>query len=385
MPGAWCSFLLVLTSSLEQKIANFDPNALGDAAGGLFGLPFTPEEAQVVVVPVPWEVTVSYRAGTAEGPAAIREASLQVDLYDSDLPDAWKLGLAMEEPDETIAQISRDLRPIAADYIGWLEAGQPTAGAAEHDTAAARVTAGGDQLLQWLKAKTGALLDADKAVAVLGGDHSTPLGFLHALAERHPDGFGILQIDAHCDLRPAYEGFRYSHASIMYNALELPAVKKLVQVGIRDMCQQEADFIERSVGRVAIFGQRFMSEEKFAKKSWKKVCGKIIAQLPQKVYLSFDIDGLDPKLCPGTGTPVPGGLEFEEAVYLLRAIVRSGRTIIGLDLNEVAPGDTEWNAIVGARLLYQLCNWMAVSQGRLAAKGLGATEEINAKKGKGAK
>ena len=354
-------------STLTQKIANFDPNALGDAAGGLFGLPFTPEEAQLVVVPVPWEVTVSYHAGTAQGPAAIREASLQVDLYDPDLPEAWKLGLAMEEEDETIAQTSRELRPLAADYIGWLEAGQPADGAATHGSVPARITAEGDKLIQWLKQKTGALLDAGKAVAVLGGDHSTPLGYLHALAERHSE-FGILQIDAHCDLRPAYEGFQYSHASIMYNALQLPQVKKLVQVGIRDMCQQEADLIEHSVGRVALFGQRFMSEEKFAKKSWKKVCGKIIAQLPQKVYISFDIDGLDPKLCPGTGTPVPGGLEYEEATYLLRMIVRSGRTIIGLDLNEVAPSYTDWNGIVGARLLYQLCNWMAVSQGRLTAK-----------------
>jgi len=359
----------VSTDSRAQKIANFDPNALGDAAGGLFGLPFTPDEAQVVVVPVPWEVTVSYRAGTAQGPEAIREASLQVDLYDPDLPDAWKLGLAMEEEDEVIAQTSRDLRPLASGYIGWLENGQPAAEATSHAPATVRINAEGDKLLQWLKQKTGALLDAGKAVAVLGGDHSTPLGFMHALAERHPEGFGILQFDAHCDLRPAYEGFKYSHASIMYNALQLPQVKKLVQVGIRDMCQQEADLIEHSVGRVAIFGQRFLSEEKFVKKSWKKVCGKIIAQLPQKVYISFDIDGLDPKLCPGTGTPVPGGLEFEEATYLLRQVVRSGRTIIGLDLNEVAPGDSEWNGIVGARLLYQLCNWMAVSQGRLTAKG----------------
>ncbi|MGI4737847.1 MAG: agmatinase family protein [Janthinobacterium lividum] len=361
-------------SILAQKIANFDPNALGDAAGGLFGLPFTPEEAQVVVVPVPWEVTVSYRAGTAQGPEAVRAASLQVDLYDTDLPEAWKLGLAMEEEDEAIAQTSRELRPMAADYITWLEEGQPQADAATHAQAPTHITAAGDKLLQWLKAKTGALLDAGKAVAVLGGDHSTPLGFLHALAERHPEGFGILQIDAHCDLRPAYEGFKYSHASIMYNALQLPAVKKLVQVGIRDMCQQEADLIEHSVGRVALFGQRFMSEEKFAGKSWKKVCGKIIAQLPQKVYLSFDIDGLDPKLCPGTGTPVPGGLEYDEVTYLIRQIVRAGHTIIGLDLNEIAPGDTEWNGIVGARLLYQLCNWMAVSQGRLTAKGVEAAD-----------
>ena len=359
------------SDALAQKIASFDPNALGDAAGNLFGLPFTSEEAQVVVVPVPWEVTVSYRAGTAQGPAAIREASLQVDLYDSEIPNAWKLGLAMEDADEDIAGASQQLRPLAAEYIGWLEEGEPEAGRAKYAGVPAQVTTAGDVMRESLKAKTGALLDAGKGVVLLGGDHSTPLGYLQALAERH-ESFGILQFDAHCDLRPAYEGFKYSHASIMHNALAIPQVKKLVQVGIRDYCQQEAKLIEHSNGRVALFSQRFLSDEKFAKKSWKKVCGKIIAQLPKKVYISFDIDGLDPKLCPGTGTPVPGGLEFEEATYLLRAIVREGIEIIGCDLNEVAPGDTEWNAIVGARLLYQLCNWMAVSQGRLPAKGMHA-------------
>lgn len=259
-----------------KKIASFDPNAPGDVAGGLFGLPFTPEEAQVVVVPVPWEVTVSYRAGTADGPAAIHEASLQVDLYDPDLPEAWKLGLAMEDADETIAETSRKLRPLAADYITWLEEGQPEATQANLRVVPAQVTAEGVKMVKWLKDKTGALLDEGKGVVVLGGDHSTPLGYLHALAERH-DEFAILQFDAHCDLRPAYEGFQYSHASIMYNALELPQVKKLVQVGIRDYCQQEAELIEHSNGRVALFGQRFLSDEKYGKKSWKKVCGKIIA------------------------------------------------------------------------------------------------------------
>ena len=358
-------------SALEEKIVSFDPNAPGDAAAGLFGLPFTPEEAQVVVVPVPWEVTVSYRAGTAQGPAAIHDASLQVDLFDPDLPDAWKLGLALEAEDAAIAETSRKLRPQAADYIAWLEAGRPEADQKKLGGVPAEVNAEGAKMISWLKNKTGALLDAGKSVAVLGGDHSTPLGYIQALAERHEE-FAILQFDAHCDLRPAYEGFQYSHASIMHNALQLPQVKKLVQVGIRDYCQQEAEFIEHSNGRVALFGQRFLSDEKFAKKSWEKVCGKILAQLPPKIYISFDIDGLDPKLCPGTGTPVPGGLEYEEATYLLRTIVRAGITIIGCDLNEVAPGDTEWNAIVGARLLYQLCNWMAVSQGKLTAKGMHA-------------
>ncbi|MBC6990311.1 MULTISPECIES: agmatinase family protein [Hymenobacter] len=361
-------------SSLEQKLANFDPNALGDASGGVYGLPFTVDEAQVVVVPVPWEVTVSYGAGTAKGPAAIRDASFQVDLYDPDIPDAWRLGLAMEDDDETWAHASNELRPQAANYIGWLEDGMPATKGATLGAVPAQVTAKGKELLEWLKQKTGAYLDAGKGVVVLGGDHSTPLGYLHALAERHEE-FGILQIDAHCDLRPAYEGFEYSHASIMYNALQLPQVKKLVQVGIRDLCQQEAEFVDESKGRVVMFQSRFLRDSMYAGKSWKKQCNKIIAQLPPKVYLSFDIDGLDPKLCPGTGTPVPGGLEFEEALYLIRKVVRSGREIIGCDLNEVAPGDTDWNGVVGARLLYHLCNWMAVSQGRIAARDIDIAEK----------
>ena len=222
-------------TSLDKKLAAFDPNALGDSQGGIFGLPFTTDEAQVVVVPVPWEVTVSYRAGTAEGPAAIRAASLQVDLYDPDLPEAWRMGLAMEDDDEKVAAESRELRPQAEEYIGWLEQGEPEAGHAQYASAPAHINQRGEALLQYLKQKTGAYLDAGKGVVLLGGDHSTPLGYLHALAERHEE-FGILQVDAHCDLRPAYEGFEFSHASILYNALKLPQVKKLVQVGIRDLC-----------------------------------------------------------------------------------------------------------------------------------------------------
>ncbi|WP_317239028.1 arginase family protein [Hymenobacter sp. 5516J-16] len=268
-------------SSLEQKLAAFDPNALGDSAGGIYGLPFTPEEAQVVIVPVPWEVTVSYRAGTAEGPEAIREASLQVDLYDPDLPNAWQMGLAMEEPDEKIAAESLSLRPTAAEYIGWLEEGEPEATHGTFSQVPAQVNQRGQALLEWLKQKTGALLDAGKGVVVLGGDHSTPLGYLHALAERHEE-FGILQIDAHCDLRPAYEGFEFSHASIMYNALKLPQVKKLVQVGIRDYCQQEAEYIDQSNGRVALFADRFLQAEMLGENPGRRSAKKSLPSYPKK-------------------------------------------------------------------------------------------------------
>ncbi|MFD1186497.1 agmatinase family protein [Pontibacter rugosus] len=354
-------------TSKEQKIQNFDPSGVGDVSGGLFGLPFTLEESELVIIPMPWEVTVSYSAGTAAGPKAVKDASPQLDLFEPNIKDAWKLGIAMEDISEEWQATSDTLREKAEAYINWLEAGSPEIGKSEYESLPAEVTAKGQELLQWLKQKALTYLEQGKLVGVLGGDHSTPLGLMHALAEKH-DEYGILQIDAHADLREAYEGFEFSHASIMFNALKLPQVKKLVQVGIRDLAQSEAELAEQSNGRVAIFYDAVMKENLYAGDSWKKECKKIIAQLPQKVYISFDIDGLDPKLCPGTGTPVPGGLEFEQAIYLIKQLVKSGREIIGFDLCEVAPGESEWNGNVGARVLMKLCNWMAASQKRLEAQ-----------------
>jgi agmatinase len=188
-----------------------------------------------------------------------------------------------------------------------------------------------------------------------------------SLASNH-DSFGILQIDAHADLREAYEGFDYSHASVMYNALELAQVDKLVQVGVRDFCEEELFRIQKSHGRIKTFFDQDIKTAAFEGKTWQTQCIEIIKTLPEKVYISFDIDGLDPKLCPSTGTPVPGGLDFAQAMYLIKEVVKSGRTIIGCDLNEVAPGVNEWDANVGARVLYRMALLMAVSQGKLSFK-----------------
>lgn len=355
-----------LSRSKQEKIASFDPSGVGNVQGGIFGLPFTEEESALILIPVPWEVTVSYSAGTAAGPEAIRQASYQLDLFDPLIENAWQLGIAMEPSSPEWAQTSRDLRHKTGSYISWLEGGGQHLSAETTRSLLEEVNQQSENLLQWLKAKSLAYLQAGKMVGVVGGDHSSPLGLLHALAEQHEE-FGILQIDAHADLRDAYEGFLYSHASIMFNALKLKQVRKLVQVGIRDMGESEAEVVHCSNGRIITFYDYWSKEAFYSGATWKKQCKKIIAQLPQKVYVSFDIDGLDPKLCPATGTPVPGGLEFEQAVYLIKALVKSGREIIGFDLCEVAPGEEEWNGNVGARLLYKLCNWMAVSQNKLRA------------------
>jgi len=335
----------------QEKIAAFDPNGLA-TTDQLFGLPFTYEESETAVLPVPWEVTVSYSAGTASGPRAVAEASLQVDLYDAFLKDAWKRGIFMLDQDQTLESTSNKYRLLAERHIDSLEKGKVD------EQLLHSVNEVCAEMVERVKELCGNVLDEGKRLALLGGDHSTPLGYMQALAERH-ENYGILQIDAHADLRDAYEGFEFSHASIMFNALKIPQVSKLVQVGIRDYCEAENDIINNSNGRIATYFDRDLKASRYSGKTWKQQCEEIISQLPEKVYLSFDIDGLDPKLCPNTGTPVAGGFEVEEVLFLLETLVKSGKKIIGLDLNEVAPGEDEWDANVGARLLYRLCNIMA--------------------------
>ena len=134
-----------------------------------------------------------------------------------------------------------------------------------------------------------------------------------------------------------------------------------------DYCDEELTVMKNAMGRVVTFFDQDIKDKMYEGKSWSTICDTIINYLPKEVYISFDIDGLNPKLCPSTGTPVAGGLEFEQVIFLIKKVVKSGRKIIGFDLNEVAPGHDDWDANVAARLLYQLSNWMAVSQGKLKA------------------
>lgn len=346
----------------EQKIKDFDPNSPGDPDANLYGLPFTCEEAETVIIPVPWDVTVSYSDGTSKGPEAVFNASFQVDLYEPDLKDAWKFGIAMEAIPTEMQKNAGELRELAVQYIDALTNGEDVEKNTELMKNLATINNASIEMNAWVKARCLHWMKQGKRIGLLGGDHSTPFGMFQAQAEMHGD-FGILQIDAHADLRVAYEGFTYSHASIMYNALSIPQVKKLVQVGIRDFCQQECELIENSNGRIITFFDRDMRQESYKGVTWAEMVKRIIASLPDKVFISFDIDGLVPNLCPHTGTPVAGGLEFEQAGYLFTELARSGKKIIGFDLNEVAPGPDgdEWDANVGARMLYRLCNVMTIN------------------------
>lgn len=337
--------------SLEEKVRSFDPSAPG-GGGGLWGLPFTVEEASLVVLPVPWEVTVSYGAGAARGPEAILKASAQVDLYDPSYPDSWKRGIAMAPVPGDLKRRGEALRERALTVLDAYASG----GSEPDAEILAEVNRGCEEMVARVRRDSEEQLELGKLVAVVGGDHSVPLGLLRALGERHC-GYGILHVDAHSDLREAYEGFVHSHASIMHNALAIEGLAKLVQVGIRDTCEEEVELVRRSEGRIEVFDQRSVARRRFEGASFADVAADVLAELPERVYVSFDIDGLDPALCPGTGTPVPGGLQFDEALYLVDRVVESGREIVGFDLCEVSPGsdpDDEWNQNVGARVLYRL-------------------------------
>lgn len=333
---------------LEEIITNFNPNENGLMHHGIFGLPFNVEESKMVLVPVPWEATVSYKGGTADGPKAILDASQQIDLYDFINPDGWREGIAMADIPSGIFYKSKQVREKVLKYLEKYNEKQIDKELQDE------INSDCLDLKNYVKETTEKLLSDNKIVGVVGGDHSVTLGFLEALADKYKD-FGILHIDSHSDLREAYEGLTYSHASTFYNALKIKNVKKLVQIGIRDISPFEAELIKKEGDKISTFTDYEIKKAIFAGKTWAKKCDEIVKKLPKEIYISFDIDGLSPNLCPNTGTPVPGGFTIDELIFLFEKIISSGKKIIGFDLCEVAPGKDQWDGNVGARVLYKLC------------------------------
>lgn len=342
-------------------LSQFDPERAGNPNNNIFGLPFSEEEARLIILPVPWEVTVSFGRGTARAAENIRRASVQIDIFDSEYPESWKQGFYLRDADKKLLMKSDYLRKEAELYIDYISRGQKIEDNQFMRKTLKDVNEGSVYLNKWVYDQTKSLLSRRKLVALLGGDHSTSLGYLKAIGETNGE-FGVLQIDAHCDLRADYNGFTYSHASIMYNALkEVENLKTLVQIGVRDFSSGELDVINNSNDRIIAYPDREIKYRQYEGETWKKITDEMVSRLPQKVHISFDIDGLDPKLCPNTGTPVHGGFEMEELFYLFDKLLKSGRQVIGFDLLEIGVGETNWDANVGARVLWKLCNLLVTS------------------------
>ena len=326
----------------------FDPDAAAAAGSGIFGMNTSCDDARVVLVPVPFAATVSYGGGAERGPEAILAASHQVDLYDWHFGRVYEAGIHMLAADPEIVAAHGPARAAAV-------AGTPS------ESLRHEVDAAGELVNSSLLRTVAPLLDDGRIIGVIGGDHSIPFAAIQAASGREP--MGILHIDAHADLRVGYEGFRWSHASIMHNVLQhCPGIQRLVQVGIRDYSEGELRAIEASKGRVVTHFDADWHRRRFAGVSFDQILEEMLAALPDRVWVSLDIDGLDPSLCPNTGTPVPGGLLFAEVAHMLAQLVASGRRVVGFDLVEVAPGNDEWDANVAARLLYKLCGAAVRSQ-----------------------
>ncbi|MEI7973514.1 MAG: arginase family protein, partial [Bdellovibrio sp.] len=262
---------------------------------GIFGLPFSFSQAQVILIPVPWDVTTSYGKGTSQGPQAIRKASEQVDLYDFETGNIFEAGIHMLPLPLHLRGLNRSHRAKAEKVMKLLARGKISPSEEKSlKKWQKEVNQASRKMNSWVETQTRKVLRDGKIPGLVGGDHSSPFGCIKAVLAEHPDA-AILHVDAHADLRVAYQGFEFSHASIMWNVVTKLGVKTLVQVGIRDFCHEEMIFAqENSIKSFYDFQnkKRLLSGE-----SWKDIVSEIVEHLPNKIYVSFDIDGLDPALC----------------------------------------------------------------------------------------
>lgn len=287
----------------------------------IFGRRSSREEAALTLIAVPWEGGVSFRTGTVDAPELIRRVSTQIDYYRSECPMLERIGICWQRPEAPFPRTD------------------------EKDTIYETV------VLPYVEAQVQAALSEQKRFGVIGGDHSVPLGAHYALQSAEP--YGVLHIDAHADLRASYEGMRYSHATILHHISRLTGVERIVAVGIRDWAQEEAEYARALYPRLVVYEMRRLAQAYLRGRPFTETVSEIVSLLPERVYVSVDIDALDTGYVPNTGTPVPGGLRYEELFFLLEAIPRSGRTIIGFDVCET--GGAELDAIVAAHLIYRVC------------------------------
>lgn len=329
---------------------NFDPSAAAAPDSGVFGLNHTAEDSAVVLIPAPYDATVSYGVGTSLGPAAILEASKQVDLEDPQFGEFWRAGIHMEDADLRFEALNHEARGHVA---------RARDGAAD---AAALADECGSIVRTMIRNRARAAFSAGRIPGLVGGEHAVSFGIMEAAAETGP--VGVLHIDAHDDLRSAYEGFTWSHASVMRNVVDrLPNIKRVVSVGVRDSCAEEREKKSQLGSRWVAYDDLTLARRVEGGEPFAVIAQEAVAQLPERVHVTLDIDGLDPSLCPGTGTPVPGGLSFHRLLVLIEALRESGKTVTSFDVVEVSPvGDHEWDANVGARVVFKLCGLAVASR-----------------------
>lgn len=274
--------------------------------------------SKVLILPVPYEATTSYGSGAKNGPYAIIEASRQVELYDIDL----ECEAALDWGIHTLPALSPDLSSIEA-----------AVNSIEHAVAS--------------------LANPDQLVVVLGGEHSISVGAVRGTARVYGNDFVTVQLDAHADLRDSYEGSAYSHACAARRLIEITPV---IQLGIRSIDISEAEFMRDNPDKVTtILARDMRSLDKSLHTLREKIQGK-------NVYLTIDIDALDPSIMPSTGTPEPGGLLWYDMLEIIQTIISAG-SVIGIDCVELAPipGMHAPN-FTTAKLLYKVINMVMTAR-----------------------
>ncbi len=341
--------------SVRHKM--FDPNTIVPDNGNYFGIPLEPEDAALVLISAPWDTTVSTRAGSSYAPDAIIEASRFIDFYEPSAPDSWRKGIATVPIDYSIQDLSHRLRSDADKVISLSNTDvEYVFENIMHERRLRRINEASMLVNDKIYAQSKTWLERGKIVGLVGGDQSTAYGNIRAVAEHHKD-IGILHIDARCNLKEYHYGFTHSHASIMHNVLrDVEGVSRLVAVGVREFSPKEWERAEEDE-RIRLFTGQYIWSSHFEGVNWSTIADEIVEALPEKVYISLDIDGLTIECSPHTGTTISGGLRFPEVVYLFGKIVASGRQIVGFDLTEVVPDvEDKTDAMIAARLLFKMCS-----------------------------
>jgi N1-aminopropylagmatine ureohydrolase len=268
------------------------------------------EKAWVHLLPVPLEATVSYGGGTSRGPAAILEASYQLENYDRELG---------YEPGPEFGIFTHPEMTLSSDQASAIEQ---------------------------IERRIGELYQPTRLLGVLGGEHSLTGPVVRGLLSRQPGPITIVQLDAHCDLRDQYEGSPLSHACVARRLLELQAVEQVIQLGIRSLCSEEAEVI-RAEPRVTTFFAEDVHSGSYSEAFLQKIAGR-------QTYLTIDVDGFDSSLVPSTGTPEPNGLTFQQVETIVATVVGHS-DLLAFDCVELAPISGFHAAdYVVAKLLYRL-------------------------------
>lgn len=343
----------------ERQATAGDPVTADD---GFLGCQAPRDDAVVVLIPVPFDATCSSRPGARFGPRAILEGSVFLDVSDAVFGRFDAFGVHLEEAAEWIEPLSVETRALVEPLLAG--------GAGPDDKDRVRtIDAACGRVQVHVHARCAGAIAEGRIPGVIGGEHGISFGAIRASAESGP--IGVLHVDAHFDLRDRYLGLEYSHASVMRNAVDrLPGVERLVSVGIRDWSPAEGDLVETSAPNIAWLRDDEIARRTLSGEPWAGLCEEVIALLPDRVHVSFDIDGLEPGLCPNTGTPVAGGLTYGQAAVLLETLAASGKTVVGFDLVEVAapPGadlaaERTLDGVVGARVLQKLVGCAVRSRG----------------------